>query len=123
MFDRGVDLIINANRLLICWFVVSALVGKDFSYKLHKLGINAIAEPDGHAQLGIAATFGGDDVVVAISESGGTREIYNAVKEAHTNHAKVISITKYGGTAVSDLADVKLYYVAESASLRLYSLI
>ncbi len=122
-FERAVELIKNANRVLICGIGGSALVGKDFSYKLHKLGINAIAEPDGHAQLGIAATFGGDDVVVAISESGGTREIYNAVKEAHTNHAKVISITKYGGTAVSDLADVKLYSVAEDASLRLSSIL
>ena len=122
-FERAVELIKNAERILICGIGGSALVGKDFSYKLHKLGIHAIAEQDGHAQLGIAATFGKNDVIVAISESGSTREIYNAVKEAHNNYAKVISITKYGGTPVSDLADVKLYSVAENSSQRLSSIL
>ena len=122
-FERAVELIKNAERILICGIGGSALVGKDFSYKLHKLGIHAIAEQDGHAQLGIAATFGENDVIVAISESGSTREVYNAVKEANNNYAKIISITKYGGTPVSDLADVKLYSVAEDSSLRLSSIL
>ncbi|MBT0585944.1 MurR/RpiR family transcriptional regulator [Alteromonas oceanisediminis] len=122
-FERAVESIKNAQRILICGIGGSALVGKDFSYKLHKLGIHAIAEQDGHAQLGIAATFGENDVVVAISESGSTREILNAVREAHDNHAIVISITQYGGTPISDLADVKLYSVAEDPSLRLSSIL
>ena len=122
-FERAVELIKNAKRVLICGVGGSALVSKDFSYKLQKLGMTALAEPDGHVQLAIAATFSEADVVVAISESGATREIVNVVSEARDNHSKIISITKYGSTPVSDCADVKLYSVAEEASARLSSIL
>lgn len=122
-FERAVELLKNAKRILICGVGGSALVSKDFSYKLQKLGMVALAEPDGHVQLAIAATFSEADVVVAISESGTTREIVNVVDEARENHSKIISITKYGQTAVSDHADVKLYSVAEEASARLSSIL
>lgn len=122
-FERAVELLKNAKRILICGVGGSALVSKDFSYKLQKLGMVALAEPDGHVQLAIAATFSEADVVVAISESGTTREIVNVVDEARENHSKIISITKYGQTAVSEHADVKLYSVAEEASARLSSIL
>ncbi|MCP5012918.1 MAG: MurR/RpiR family transcriptional regulator, partial [Aestuariibacter sp.] len=54
---------------------------------------------------------------------GSTREIVNVVQQAKDNHAKVISITKYGNTPVSEPADVKLYSVAEEASARLSSIL
>ncbi len=122
-FERAVELLKNAKRILICGVGGSALVSKDFSYKLQKLGMVALAEPDGHVQLAIAATFSEADVVVAISESGTTREIVNVVDEARENHSKIITITKYGQTAVSEHADVKLYSVAEEASARLSSIL
>jgi len=63
-------------------------VGKDFSYKLQKLGMLAIEEADTHAQLAFAATLGENDVVFAISESGNTKEIITVVSEAKRNKSK-----------------------------------
>ncbi|WP_100642790.1 MurR/RpiR family transcriptional regulator [Alteromonas facilis] len=122
-FERAVEAIKHARRVVICGLGSSALVGKDFSYKLHKLGIHAIAESDGHAQLGIAATLDEEDVLIAISESGTTREVLNCVMEARKNRVTIISITKYGSTPVSDHASVKLFSVAEDPSLRLSSIL
>ncbi|MAJ69821.1 MAG: MurR/RpiR family transcriptional regulator [Alteromonadaceae bacterium TMED7] len=122
-FEKAVEIIKNAKRILICGVGGSGLVSKDFSFKLQKLGMMAIAEADGHVQLALAATFNESDVVVAISESGATREIVNVVNQAKDNHAKVISITKYGTTPVSEPADVQLYSVAEEASARLSSIL
>ncbi len=56
-FEEAVKLITSAKRILICGLGGSALVGKDFSYKLQKLGLSAYAEPDGHAQLAYVSTF------------------------------------------------------------------
>ena len=121
-FHPAVDLLKSAKRILICGLGGSALVGKDFSYKLQKLGMLAIEEPDMHAQLAFAATLSENDVVFAISESGSTREIVNVVKQAKQNNCKVITVTRYGATPVSDLADIKLYSVAEEESARLSSI-
>lgn len=122
-FNQAVDYLKSAKRILICGLGGSALVGKDFSYKLQKLGMLAIEEPDGHAQLAYAATLSENDLVFAISESGSTREIVNVVGQAKQNNSKIISVTRFGPTPVSDMADVKLYSVAEEASARLSSIL
>ena len=107
----AVALLENANRVLITGLGGSALVGKDFSFKLQKLGITAISEIDGHAQLAIASTLSDKDVVFALSESGATREVVNVVDEARKNNTPVISVTKFGDTPVSMHARVRLYSV------------
>ena len=83
----------------------------------------AIAEPDGHAQLSYVSTFGKGDLVIAISESGVTREIAEVVKQAKHNNSHVISVTKFGNSPVADAANVKLYSVAEEESVRLSSIL
>ncbi len=121
-FEQMADKLV-ASKISVLNETRSALVSKDFAYKLQKLGISAIAEADGHVQLALAATFGENDVVVAISESGTTSEVANVVTEAKRNHTPVISITKYGQNTIADQAEVKLYSVAEEASLRLASIL
>jgi DNA-binding MurR/RpiR family transcriptional regulator len=122
-FAQAVKLLQNANKVLISGIGGSALVGKDFAFKLQKLGIVAIAEVDGHAQLALASTLGPKDLVFALSESGSTREIVNVVNQARANGTPVISVTKFGDTRVSMNAQVKLYSVAEEAATRISSIL
>jgi DNA-binding MurR/RpiR family transcriptional regulator len=122
-FAEAVILLQEAKRVLITGLGGSALVGKDFSFKLQKLGIAAISEIDGHAQLAIASTLGETDLVFALSESGATREVVNVVTEAVANKTPVISLTKFGDTAVSMHAQVRLYSVAEEAATRISSIL
>jgi DNA-binding MurR/RpiR family transcriptional regulator len=119
----AVERLKSAKRILICGLGGSALVGKDFSYKLQKLGMLAIEEPDTHAQLAFAATLADNDLVFAISESGSTKEIVNVVTQAKRNNCAVISLTRYGSNPVADMADVCLYSVADEASARLSSIL
>lgn len=122
-YEKTVEMLCQAKRILIVGLGGSALVGKDFSYKLQKLGMAAIAEPDGHAQLAYVATFGKDDLVIAISESGHTLEVVKAVEYAAQNGCPVVSITQYAKNPVSAHAAVKLYSVAERESVRLSSIL
>ncbi|MFT7218302.1 MAG: DNA-binding MurR/RpiR family transcriptional regulator, partial [Paraglaciecola sp.] len=91
--------------------------------QLQKLGMFAVQEPDGHAQLAYAATLSENDLLFAICESGSTREIVNVVSQARKNNSKIISITRFGPTPISNMADVKLYSVAEEVSGRLSSIL
>lgn len=122
-FLEAVELLKSAKRILICGLGGSALVGKDFSYKLQKLGMAAIEEPDVHAQLAFASTLGENDLVFAISESGATKEIVNVVNQAHKNNCNIISVTRYGSNPISELAKVKLYSIADEESARLSSIL
>lgn len=122
-FIEAVELLKSAKRILICGLGGSALVGKDFSYKLQKLGMVAIEEPDVHAQLAFASTLSENDLVFAISESGATKEIVNVVNQARKNNCKIISVTRYGSNPISDLAKVKLYSIADEESARLSSIL
>ncbi|MFQ3198624.1 MAG: DNA-binding MurR/RpiR family transcriptional regulator [Paraglaciecola sp.] len=122
-FTQAVSYLKSAKRILICGSGGSALVGKDFSYQLQKLGMFAVQEPDGHAQLAYAATLSENDLLFAICESGSTREIVNVVSQARKNNSKIISITRFGPTPISNMADVKLYSVAEEVSGRLSSIL
>lgn len=119
----AMNLLQHANRVLIIGLGGSALVGKDFSFKLQKLGITAISEIDVHAQLAIASTLNEHDVVFALSESGNTREVVNVVNEAFANSTPVISVTKFGDTPVSAHSTVRLYSVAEEAATRISSIL
>lgn len=121
--DAAIDLILQANRVILSGLGGSALVAKDFSFKLQKLGITAMAEVDGHAQLALASTLNENDVVFVLSESGLTREVVNIVKQAHQNKTPIISVTKFGATPISNMANVKLYSVAEEASTRISSIL
>ena len=121
--DAAVALILNANRIMLTGIGGSALVGKDFCFKLQKLGITALSEVDGHAQLAFATTLTRRDLVFALSESGSTREVLNVVNEARNNQTPVISVTKFGATPISNAADVKLYSVAEEAATRISSIL
>jgi DNA-binding MurR/RpiR family transcriptional regulator len=123
VFIEAVELLKSSKRILICGLGGSALVGKDFSYKLQKLGMLAIEEPDAHAQLAFAATLSENDLVFAISESGSTKEMINVVTEAKNNKAKIISVTRFGSTPISDMANLKLYSVADDESARLSSIL
>ena len=122
-FERAVELLKNARRILITGLGGSALVGKDFAYKLQKLGMAAVAEPDGHAQLAYVATSGKEDLVIAISESGHTKEVIQAVHRANQNECPVISITQYAANPVSKASQVNLFSVAEKESIRLSSIL
>jgi len=116
---EAVDLLKSAKRILIFGLGSSSLVGYDFAYKLQKIGFSAIANADSHAQLTLAATFGKDDLVFAISESGQTQEVIKVCQQAKECGASVITLTKYGKTQVSDYADIKLYSVVEDESVLL----
>jgi DNA-binding MurR/RpiR family transcriptional regulator len=122
-FTQVVNYLKSAKRILICGSGSSALVGKYFSHQLQKLGMFAVQETDGHAQLAYAATLSENDLLFAISESGSTGEIVNVVSQARKNNSKIISITRFGPTPISNMADVKLYSVAEEVSGRLSSIL
>ncbi len=85
----------------------SGIVAQDAQHKLFRLGLNTIAYCDGHVQLMSAALRQPGDVVVAISNSGRSRDLVDAIDIARQRGALTIAITA-SGSPLASMADVHL---------------
>ena len=116
--EEVVDILDGSKRIFLLGIGFSALVAKDFLYKLLKIGKNAVFEIDPHVQLANLSSLTPQDSLFAISHSGKTLETYLGVKKAKEIGAKIITLTKLSDNTLSELADVKLHTLAEEVSFR-----
>jgi DNA-binding MurR/RpiR family transcriptional regulator len=122
-YEQAALMLRNAKRVLLCGKGGSALVAKDFSYKLQKLGMAALAETDTHVQLANIANYTAEDVLVVLSESGETADSVKITEQAASNGVQIISVTAYGANNIARLAGLNLYTVADESSARLSSIL
>lgn len=115
---KAVGLLSGADRVLLAGVGASSLVARDFAFKLMKLGKAVLAESDTHVQVANAATLGDGDLVLAISESGLTRDVVR-VAETGVNHgAEVISLTGFSRNPLVELAGINLFCLSDEAGAR-----
>lgn len=112
------QLLKQAHRIVLVGIGASGLVAKDFSWKLMKIGLNAVAEQDMHALLASVQALQPDDVLLAISYSGERREINLAAQEAQRAGAHVLAFTGFTPNTLQQLASHCLYTVAEEQNAR-----
>lgn len=111
-------LIKRADRIVLVGIGASGLVAKDFSWKLMKIGISAVAEQDMHALLASVQALRAGDLLLAISYSGERREINLAAQEAVRVGAYVLAFTGFTPNTLQQCATHCLYTVAEEQSTR-----
>jgi len=116
-------MLLAAKRIMLCGLGASALVARDLTIKLQKLGMAATTESDTHVQLANVANFSPEDLVFVISESGETPEVVATAKLARSNQVPIVSLTGYGSNSISRLANVCLHTVADERSARLSSIL
>jgi len=110
--DKAIDCLHKARKIVILGVGASSLVAKDFFYKLSKIGKIAFHDFDPHVQLTHTTTLNKEDLVVAISHGGESKEVILGIKKAREHGAKTISITNIGNNSVSNNSDLNLYSVA-----------
>lgn len=86
----------------------SGLTAEIAEARFLRLGRRSKAVKESHFQTVQSAVMGPDDVVVAISVSGMTNDLYHAVKVARENKAKLIAITNHENSSIAKLADCVL---------------
>ena len=101
-----------ARRVMLIGIGASGLVAKDFSFKLLKIGVMAVAEADMHVQLAAVQALDKRDLLLAISFSGERREINLAAEEARKAGA-VLALTSFSPNGLQQRADHCLYTIAE----------
>jgi DNA-binding MurR/RpiR family transcriptional regulator len=105
------DALLAAKRVVVAAFGASVPVGLDFVHKLLKLGILATLQSDSHMQIMSAAVMGPEDVLLAISHSGNSRDIVEALQLAHQKGVRTVLVTGFPRSPATKSADIALYTV------------
>jgi RpiR family carbohydrate utilization transcriptional regulator len=104
----AIALLADARRIEFYGAGGSGIAALDVQHKFFKLGVPSVAYSDPHTYTTSAALLGAGDVVVAISNTGRTRDIIDACKSALHGGAKVIAIT-HGNSPLARVATVGLF--------------
>ena len=105
--DAAITLLLAARRIEFYGLGNSGIVAADAQHKFFRYDVATVAYADTHTQLMAASLLGPSDVLVAISHSGRTKELLEAVRLARKNGCPVIAITA-SHSPLSELASVLL---------------
>ena len=95
----------KANNIYLAGVGSSGLICEDFSYKLQRSGKKVFYQVDAHTNLALVTNIDKDDLLIAISYSGLTKEILIASEYAKKVGAKVISISKSLNSTLAHTSD------------------
>ena len=102
---RVADKILNARKVEIYGIYRSAAVATDFCYQLLESGIPASFVSDILTCSVSASMLTPDCLVVAVSASGQTKDIIDAVNNAKENGVPIVAITSDGNSPLAKLSD------------------
>lgn len=118
----SIDALCRARRIVVIGNGNSGAIALDAQHKFLRIGLNVSAYTDDHMQMIAVVSMTKDDVLIAISHSGSSRDVAEAMQLAKENGATVISITNNGISPVSKLADIRLYTYSQETKYRTYAI-
>lgn len=107
--ERAVHTLSTAQNVHFFGIGASNIIARDAQQKFLRVHKNATAFTDTHLVATLIANANKDDLVFGISHSGETPEVIKVMALAKERGVKTISLTKYGQSTVSALADIKLF--------------
>ena len=118
---KAIEAIHNAPRVVVYALSGSVAPALDLKFKFQRLGINCEVYDNPHSLILSATTLKSKDVVIALSYTGETKEILDALKYVKENGAKIIGITMVGNNSLSKICDICIEHSSVDKGLRTYS--
>lgn len=106
--NKAIRILSDAKSIYLFGVGHSGESARDYAKTWFRVGLVAHAEVDPHFQVQIASFLNSKDVVVALSLSGHTKDIYDSVRLAKKRGAHIIVITNDFTSPIANLADVTL---------------
>ncbi|MBQ4629663.1 MAG: MurR/RpiR family transcriptional regulator [Clostridia bacterium] len=114
--------ICNANKIVVFGLGNSASIALDAAHKFIRAGLNANAYSDNHMQVIAASHLDNNDVAIAISHSGSSKDIVDALKIAKEHGASTISISNHGKSPILRYSDIVLSTSADETEYNILAL-
>ncbi|MGA8943241.1 MAG: MurR/RpiR family transcriptional regulator [Thermoactinomyces sp.] len=106
---KAVQVLLQAKNVHFFGIGASHIIALDAQQKWLRINRGATAFADAHLVATQIANAEQNDVVFAISFSGETPEVIKILRLAKMNGVRTISLTKYGSSAVANLAETRLH--------------
>lgn len=118
VLNQCIQLLYACDHVALFGIGSSLLVAKDAQLKFMRLNKRCSVSDDWHTQLLTARNMREGDVGIILSYSGQTREMVECAKAMRANNVKIISITRYGRSPVTEHSDLHLYVSATEGIVR-----
>lgn len=105
---KAVEAVVAARRVDVYGVGTSGMVAQIACYRLLRIGKQAVAHSDPHLQCIAGTLLGPEDVAIAISHSGSTRDVLDSLEVAKKSGARTICITNYAKSPITRFADIQL---------------
>lgn len=116
--DRVINLIKNANRIYTFGVGASGMVCNDIYFKLSRIGKNIVYHTDSHIQLASLSNATEKDLVIGVSYSANTGEVFAAFEIAKQRGIPTVSITGQGNGNLDALSTYCLKVPRHEKSIR-----
>lgn len=120
--ERAAEIIHNARKVLVIGLGASASVAMDAAHKFLREGVDCTFSADNHMQVILASHLCEKDAVLAISHSGESRDILEALEVASSCGAATVSISNYGKNPIEKYSDICLYTASDETQFRTLAL-
>lgn len=120
--EKVVELIKRSNGIYIYAIGSSGLCAYDLYHKLNRVNKKTYYNQDPTMSIEFSGYTKPDDVVIAISYSGNSKEVLLAVEESKKQNTPIVAIVKEGKTRLGELADYCLYIPNKERKVRIGSL-
>ncbi|AWK50798.1 MurR/RpiR family transcriptional regulator [Clostridium beijerinckii] len=117
--NNAVQAMKNAKRIYLFGISSSGICCYDLAQKLSRVGYDVVFYNDFHMQLAATTYITKQDVALAVSYSGNTKEINVAMEHAKNQGATTISITQFIKSPLLKFSDLVLYVPSQEKDLRL----
>ncbi|MCW6653639.1 MurR/RpiR family transcriptional regulator [Aerococcaceae bacterium NML210727] len=117
--SSAIHLLTQAETIYLVGVGGSSIICEDLMHKLTRINKKVIFHQNFHIFLHNLTYIKPKDVLIAVSYSGETPEIINAVKFANAAHAPVVAITQFRKNTLAKLADILLNTASEEKEMRL----
>ncbi|HHK6679272.1 TPA: MurR/RpiR family transcriptional regulator [Streptococcus pneumoniae] len=106
--ELAIKLIREANQILMIGVGSSGNAAREFESSLLRIGIISKTVIDTHFQLMHTALLKDNDLIIAFSLSGSTKEVEETLLNSKRKNVKIISITNYSSRNIAKLSDCVL---------------
>lgn len=116
--EEAAGLMLAARQVLLIGVGTSGPIVTDAANKFFRLGLNVKAITDSHLMMMAASLLAGQDVVLAVSHSGSTRDPVETARVAREAGAKVICITNNSLSPLTKVAHLVLVTASRETRFR-----
>lgn len=123
LLEQAITKIAESEDVVIFGIGSSGIAALDMQNRFMRIGKNASIITDSHFQMMRAASMTEKTVVIAVSLTGSTKDIVDAVSASKASGATVIALTSYTKSPLTKFADLVLLSSAKESPLDSGSLV